>query len=80
MFLMLPTRKGKEAFETLENQLPNLDFEQMFEKMQPVFGDILLPRMEMEFTANLGPYLSGIGNIYESQKPLYNCEWSLVQE
>merc|ERR1719186_937688 len=61
MFLMLPTRKGKEAFETLENQLPNLDFEIFFEKMQPVFGDILLPRMEIEFTANLGPYLSGIG-------------------
>eukprot|EP00092_Neocalanus_flemingeri_P064060 GFUD01077632.1.p1 GENE.GFUD01077632.1~~GFUD01077632.1.p1 ORF type:complete len:532 (-),score=119.38 GFUD01077632.1:340-1935(-) len=61
MFLMLPTEKGKQAFEDLENKLPNLDFQHIFEKMEVVFGDILLPRMEMEFTANLGPLLSGIG-------------------
>jgi len=61
MFLMLPTKQGKGAFEHLENQFSNLEFQSIFEKMQPVFGDILLPRMEMDFTANLGPYLARIG-------------------
>lgn len=61
MFLMLPTKKGKRAFETLESKLQTLNFQEIFEKMEVVFGDVLLPRMEMEFTANLGPFLSGIG-------------------
>ena len=61
MFLMLPTKTGRDAFEDLERKLPSLNFEEIFEKMEVVFGDILLPRMEMEFTANLGPFLSGIG-------------------
>jgi len=61
MFLMLPTVKGKEAFESLENKLPTVDFQEIFQKMEVVFGDILLPRMEMEFTSNLGPFLSEIG-------------------
>ena len=66
MFLMLPTKTGRDAFEDLERKLPSLNFEEIFEKMEVVFGDILLPRMEMEFTANLGPFLSGIGK--ESHK------------
>merc|ERR1711981_951236 len=61
MFLMLPTSQGKTAFEELEAKLPNINFEEIFQKMEVVFGDILLPRMEIEFTANLGPYLEGIG-------------------
>jgi len=61
MFLMLPTGKGKGAFEEVERKLPSLNFEEIFEKMEVVFGDVLLPRMEMDFTTNLGPFLSAIG-------------------
>lgn len=61
MFLMLPTKQGREAFEELEAKLPSLNFEEIFEAMDVVFGDILLPRMEIEFSTNLGPYLAEIG-------------------
>ena len=61
MFLMLPTQKGRKAFEELEGKLPSLNFEEIFDAMEVVFGDILLPRMEIEFSTNLGPYLAKIG-------------------
>ena len=64
MFLMLPTGKGKGAFEEVERKLPGLNFEEIFEKMEVVFGDVLLPKMEMDFTTNLGPFLSAIGQLH----------------
>ena len=61
MFLILPSREGREAFEAVERRLQTLNFEEVFDKMGVVFGDILLPRMEMEFSANLGPFLAELG-------------------
>ena len=61
MFLILPSKEGKEEFEMLERKLLSLDFPDIFERMGVVFGDILLPRMELEFSANLGSFLSTIG-------------------
>merc|ERR1719244_1936951 len=61
MFLMLPTEKGRKEFEELEAKLPSLNFEEIFDAMDVVFGDVLLPRMEIEFSANLGPHLAQIG-------------------
>ena len=61
MFLILPSKEGKEEFGMLERKLLSLDFPDIFERMGVVFGDILLPRMELEFSANLGSFLSTIG-------------------
>lgn len=61
MFLILPSKEGKESFEAVERKLLTLNFEEVFDKMGVVFGDILLPRMEMEFSANLGPFLADLG-------------------
>lgn len=61
MFLILPSKEGKQEFEMLERKLLSLDFPDIFERMGVVFGDILLPRMELEFSANLGSFLSTIG-------------------
>ena len=47
MFLILPSKEGKESFEAVERKLLTLNFEEVFDKMGVVFGDILLPRMEM---------------------------------
>lgn len=61
MFLILPSEEGKQEFEMLERKLLNLDFPDIFDKMGVVFGDILLPRMELKFSTNLGSFLSSIG-------------------
>ena len=61
MFLILPTTEGKEAFEAVERKLQIINFQEVFDRMGVVFGDILLPRMEMEFSANLGPFLADLG-------------------
>lgn len=61
MFLILPSREGKEAFEAVERKLQILNFEEVFDRMGVVFGDIFLPRMEMDFSANLGPFLADLG-------------------
>ena len=61
MFLILPSKEGREAFEAVERRLQTLNFEEVFDKMGVVFGDIYLPRMEMEFSANLGPFLAELG-------------------
>ena len=61
MFLILPSGEGKEAFEAVERKLQVLNFEEVFDRMGVVFGDILLPRMEMDFSANLGPFLADLG-------------------
>ena len=71
MFLILPTEQGEEAFEGLEAKLPSLNFEQIFDAMEVVFGDVLLPRMEIEFSANLGPHLAQIGHLKVNHPALY---------
>ena len=49
----------------LEKKLLTLDFQDIFDRMGVVFGDILLPRMELKFSTNLGSYLSKIGKFSE---------------
>ena len=61
MFLILPSNEGQEEFEKLEKKLLTLEFQDIFDRMGVVFGDILLPRMELKFSTNLGSYLSTIG-------------------
>ena len=63
MFLILPSHEGQAQFEALEAKLRTLDFPDIFQRMGVVFGDVLLPRMELKFSANLGPYLSSIGEL-----------------
>ena len=61
MFLMLPTKEGKEAYEELERKFLTLNFEEIFQKMEPAYADIELPRMKMEFQSNLKEALQNIG-------------------
>ena len=63
MFLILPSHEGQEEFEKLEKKLLTLDFPDIFDRMGVVFGDVLLPRMELKFSTNLGSYFSQIGNV-----------------
>ena len=63
MFLILPSHEGKEEFEKLEKTLLTLDFPDIFDRMGVVFGDVLLPRMELKFSTNLGSYFSQIGKV-----------------
>ena len=62
MFLMMPTKTGKEAFEELEKKFLTLNFEDIFQKMEPAYAEIQLPRMKMEFQSNLKKVLEEIGN------------------
>lgn len=61
MFLMLPTKTGKEAYEELESRFLTTNFEELFQKMEPVYAEIELPRMKMEFQSNLKTVLEDIG-------------------
>ena len=63
MFLILPSHEGQEEFEKLEKTLLTLDFPDIFDRMGVVFGDVLLPRMELKFSTNLGSYFSQIGKV-----------------
>ena len=63
MFLILPSHEGQEEFEKLEKKLLTLDFPDIFDRMGVVFGDVLLPRMELKFSTNLGSYFSQIGKV-----------------
>ena len=68
MFLILPSKEGKQEFEMLERKLLNLNFPDIFVRMGVVFGDILLPRMELKFSTNLGSFLSSIGIFHDRIK------------
>ena len=61
MFVVKPTEEDQEAFNDLESRLPTLDFDQIFERMSPVFGEFQLPKMKVEFSANLRDSLADIG-------------------
>ena len=63
MFLILPSNEGRDQFQKLEKKLLTLDFPDIFDRMGVVFGDVLLPRMELKFSTNLGSYLSTIGKV-----------------
>eukprot|EP00092_Neocalanus_flemingeri_P102983 GFUD01131729.1.p1 GENE.GFUD01131729.1~~GFUD01131729.1.p1 ORF type:complete len:527 (+),score=142.23 GFUD01131729.1:57-1637(+) len=70
MFLMMPTKTGKEAYEELETKFLTLNFEEIFQKMEPAYAGIELPRMQMEFQSNLKKVLEEIGiNKLFSGKP-----------
>jgi serine protease inhibitor len=58
---MMPTKAGKEAYEELESKFLTLNFEEIFQKMEPVYAEIELPRMKMEFQSNLKKVLEDIG-------------------
>jgi len=75
MFLMMPTKTGKEAFEELEKKFLTLNFEDIFQKMEPAYAEIQLPRMKMEFQSNLKKVLEEIGiNKLFSGKPSRDFE------
>jgi len=61
MFLMMPTATGQEAYEELERKFLTLNFEDIFQKMEPAYAEIELPRMKMEFQSNLKEVLADIG-------------------
>jgi len=61
MFLIRPTRPGLEAFQALEQAFTALQFQDIFQKMEPAYAEIELPRMTMEFQANLKHVLADIG-------------------
>jgi len=61
MFLILPSEEGEEAYQRVESKFQNLNFQEIFDNMSVVFGDVLLPRMELKFSTNLGSFLSSIG-------------------
>ena len=61
MFLLMPTNEGKEAFEAIEKKFSSFNFQDIFQKMEPYYADIELPRMKMEFETNLKESLEKIG-------------------
>jgi len=61
MFLILPTEEGQEAYEALESKFTALQFQDIFQRMEPAYAEIELPRMKMEFAANLKGHLEDIG-------------------
>ena len=61
MFLMLPTKAGEAAYQELESKFLTTNFEELFQKMEPVYAEIELPRMKMEFQTNLKGVLKDIG-------------------
>ena len=69
MFLMLPTKTGKEAYEEMESRFLTTNFEELFQKMEPVYAEIELPRMKMEFQSNLKTVLEDIGRNNSLTKP-----------
>lgn len=61
MFLMRPTEEGQAAYQQLERTFSTLNFEDIFQSMEPSYGEIEVPRMKMEFQANLREALKDIG-------------------
>jgi len=61
MFLMRPSQEGEAAFEELERTFASLDFEEIFQKMEITNAGLELPKMKLDFSANLKPALQDIG-------------------
>merc|ERR1712107_271433 len=52
---------GEAAFEELERTFASLDFEEIFQKMEITNAGLELPKMKLDFSANLKPALQDIG-------------------
>jgi len=61
MFIIKPNNPGEAAFLELEQKLAKLDWEDVFARMEPIYGEMQLPRMRLEFQTNLAPILSNLG-------------------
>jgi len=61
MFLMRPSEEGEAAFEELERTFATLDFNDVFQKMEITNAGLELPRMKLDFSANLKTPLEDIG-------------------
>lgn len=61
MFVILPTVAGEAAFTQLESTLPDLNFQDLFSRMEPTYADFELPKMKLEFSANLKESLESLG-------------------
>ena len=53
----------------MEKKLLTLDFLDIFDLMGVVFGDVLLPRIELKISTNLGSYLFAIGGVVTGTFP-----------
>jgi len=61
MFMIRPNHPGEQNFIQLEQKLAQLDWEDVFSRMEPIYGEIQMPRMKLEFQTNLAPILSKLG-------------------
>ena len=56
-------RATLQAFEELERTFASLDFEEIFQKMEITNAGLELPKMKLDFSANLKPALQDIGEL-----------------
>ena len=60
-FHLRPSQEGEAAFEELERTFATLDFEEIFQNMEITNAGLELPRMKLDFSANLKRPLQDIG-------------------
>ena len=72
LFSPRPSQEGKAAFEELERTFASLDFEEIFQKMEITNAGLELPKMKLDFSANLKPALQDIGELEQRIIPK-NC-------
>ena len=63
-FHLRPSQEGEAAFEELERTFATLDFEEIFQNMEITNAGLELPRMKLDFSANLKRPLQDIGVSY----------------
>ena len=63
LFSTRPSQEGEAAFEELERTFASLDFEEIFQKMEITNAGLELPKMKLDFSANLKPALRDIGEL-----------------
>ena len=63
LFSLRPSQEGEAAFEELERTFASLDFEEIFQKMEITNAGLELPKMKLDFSANLKPALQDIGEL-----------------
>ena len=63
LFSPRPSQEGEAAFEELERTFASLDFEEIFQKMEITNAGLELPKMKLDFSANLKPALQDIGEM-----------------
>ena len=72
LFSPRPSQEGEAAFEELERTFASLDFEEIFQKMEITNAGLELPKMKLDFSANLKPALQDIGELEQRIIPK-NC-------